>query len=115
MSNFIDYIENTWVEFAKSSDDTTNTVSHAAEAGKRHVVTKVDASFETSTTTGILTLKFGTIQKGGKDIHGAGALDYGTFGLLNPTANQKIEAELPAGGANEHSHITMSGFTIDST
>ena len=115
MADFIDYVEKTWVEFAKSSDASVNTVSHAAEAVKRHVVTKIDASYEESTTTGILTYKHGTTQKAGKDIHGAGALDFGTFGLLNPTANEKVEAALAAGGLGIHSHITMTGFTIDGT
>ena len=115
MADFLDLIEVTWIESAKSSDDSVNTVTHAAEAGKRHVVTKIDASYETATTTGILTFKFGITQKGAKDIHGAGALDLGFFGVLNPTANEKVEAALPAGGAGEHSHITMTGYTIDST
>ena len=66
--------------FSEPGDTTAAllTVTHAAEASRRHSVVKVDASYSVSTVSGLLTVLHGTTEVGTKYIHGSGALDFGT-------------------------------------
>jgi hypothetical protein len=116
----VDIVKNSWTVVA-TADAALATATKAAEgvanaspvgAGQRHhVVTKVDASYESSTQSGLLQVKFGTTVVGSKWIHGAGALDFGVLGFQNPDSNEAVSAELAAGGAGIEGHITLSGYT----
>ncbi len=105
-------INNSWTINGRSGDNAALTVTKAAEANGRHVVVKVDVSYSTSTVTGEVQVKFATTIKGRKDVHGAGAIDFGQRGLLNPTKNEAVSAEFPAGGAGVFGDLSVTGFTV---
>lgn len=108
-------VEESWSEVTAEVDNALATATHAAEVGLRHVITKVEAAYETSATSGLLTIKFGTAVVARKYIHGAGALDFGDPGFINPTANQAVSAELAASGtAGVTAVISLFGFTVRS-
>lgn len=114
MAHLIDYeidvVKNSWVIVATSGAAAVATATKAAEVGRMHIVVKVDASYDTSTDSGLLEVKYASTVKGRKDIHGAGALDYGLLGLQEDTAlNQAVTATLAAGTAI--GHITMTGYS----
>src|SRR5262245_53535291 len=107
-----DVVKGSWVEKANAtallatatrvaegdSAITPSATTLRESAGARHhVVVKVDASYSTSTQSGLLQIKFGTTVVAEKHIHGAGALDFGQLGFQNPTSNQAVSAELQAG------------------
>src|SRR3990170_4756192 len=101
MASFMDYL----VDLVKNSDTATDsqvnalaTATVAAKTGRHNVALKVDASYNSSATSGLLQVKFGATVKAEKYIHGAGAIDFGVYGLQNPVANQALTAELAAGG-----------------
>jgi hypothetical protein len=118
--DLIDIVKNSWTVVA-TADGALATATKAAAgvanatpvaAGQRHHgIVKVDASYESSTQSGLLQVKFGTTVVGSKWIHGAGAIDFGVYGFLNPDSNEAVSAELAAGGAGIEGHITMTGFT----
>ena len=109
----IDLVKNSWVEDAGTgADNTALTQTHAAEAVRHHVVAKVDASYEVSTSSGLLQVKFGTVVVASKFIHGAGAIDFGVLGFQNPTVNQLVEAVLAApGDAGVAGTLVLTGYT----
>ena len=122
----IDLVKGSWVEKANATA-LLATATRAAEgvaaitmppdgvrepAGARHhVVVKVDASYSTSTQSGLLQVKFGTTVIAEKYIHGAGAIDFGMYGHQNDTYNQAVSAELGAGAGGVVGTIAMTGYT----
>lgn len=79
---------------------TVAAVGDATGPGRRHiVVTKVDASYSSSTISGLLRIFFGATVVGEKYMHAAGAVDFGVFGLQNPTPAQAVSATLAASGS----------------
>ncbi len=115
MAHWIDYlidlVKNSQVDTNQSSADTALTVTRAAVAGRHQVVVKCDASYSSSSASGELTILFGTTIIARKDIHGAGAIDFGVFGHQNGTVNQLVEAQLAAGGAGVTSDITFTTYS----
>lgn len=106
----IDTVKNSWVAVSQATAAIT-TATRAAQPGMHNVVCKVDASYETSTQSGELTVLFGTNVIARKTIHGSGAIDFGWKGYQNPTPNQLIEAKLAAGAAGIDGDVTVIGYT----
>ena len=115
MAHWIDYlidsVKNSQVDTQQSSADTAQTVTRAAVAGRHHVILKCDASYSSSSASGELTLLFGTTVIARKDIHGAGAIDFGFLGHQNPDVNELVEAQLAAGGTGVTSDITFTTYS----
>jgi len=115
MAHWIDYlidsVKNSQVDTQQSSADTPQTVTRAAVAGRHHVILKCDASYSSSSASGELTLLFGSTIIARKDIHGAGAIDFGFLGHQNDTVNQLVEAQLAAGGSGVTSDITFTTYS----
>lgn len=83
----------------------------APGAGFRNRVVKVDASYETSSTSGLLTVKSGSTTIARKYIHGAGAIDFSDFGFAALAGDEAISAELAASGtAGVDGIVSISGF-----
>jgi 3-hydroxyisobutyrate dehydrogenase-like beta-hydroxyacid dehydrogenase len=83
-----------------SVDDGSTVATVAGVTGRCHAICKVDASFTSSTVSKTLTVAITTIagvRSIVKDIHGAGAIDFGVFGL-QATAGTDITATLAASG-----------------
>jgi hypothetical protein len=101
MDHLVDLVDGSDCAVA-SVDNGSNAVTIAAPgAGRCLVICKVDASFTSSTVSKTLTVAITTV--GGarsiiKDIHGAGAIDFGIFGLQS-IANTAIVVTLAASGA----------------
>ena len=104
MANINDY----QIDLVKNSDCVATTADNAscvatvaAVAGRCHAVCKVDASFTSSTISKTLTITITTVAGARtiiKDIHGAGAIDFGVYGLQS-IANSAVVATLAASGA----------------
>lgn len=80
----------------------------------RHFLVTVDASYSSSATSGLLTVRFGTNVVAQKTVHGAGAFDF-TFKGLAADVGQDISATLAAGGAGIVGHVTITGFSLPET
>ena len=107
----IDIVKNAWTEpTAVGADNTAVTATHTGQAQRHHVVCKVDASYDDSAATGVLTVLHGTTNIGRKHIHGAGAIDFGVFGFENSTVNDDVSASLSAVAATG-GVITMTGYS----
>ena len=115
MAHYIDYlidqVKNSWVEDNEGSANTAETQTHNAETGRHHVFLKCDASFSSSTASGLLQIKFGTTVVMQKYIHGAGAIDAGDLGFQNATINSLISATLAAGGSGVTGTVTLTGYS----
>lgn len=115
MANINDYemdrIQNAWTENDLSTANAPLTVTHPGAIARHNCVVKVDASFNNVLGTGLLTVKFGSVTKGRKYIHGAGALDFSEFGYEDPVANEAVSATLEAGGSTYVGCITMTGYS----
>ena len=109
----VDRVKNSWTEVSQSTANAAVTVTHAAVAGRRHIITKVDASYSSSTVSAELTVSQGATVIGRKYIHGAGAIDFGVDGLYNPDANEAVSATLAAGGSGVTGDLTLQGFSTD--
>jgi hypothetical protein len=108
--HLLDAVKNSWsVPDQKTNDVAIATT--AAIAGRHHVIFKVDASYSTATVDGEITILFGVAVVARKQIHGAGAIDFGIFGFQNPTVNQAVSAQLTAGGVGVDGDVNMSGYT----
>ncbi len=105
-----DSLQNSYSEIGNATGALL-TVTHAAAAGRRFAVVKVDASYAVSTVSGLLTVIQGTTTIGTKYIHGSGALDFGTdVGFMCPE-NTACSATLDSGGGGTVGTIVMSGFS----
>ncbi len=115
MAHWIDYlidqVKNSWTETNQSAANTAMTVTHAAAAGRHHVGVKFDASFSSSTASGLLQVTYGTTVIAQKTIHGAGAIDFGALGFQNSTVNSLISATIAAGGAGVTGELTLTGYS----
>ena len=115
MASWIDYlidlVKHSWVETNQSGTNTALTVTQAAEAGRHHIITKCDASYSSSTASGLLQIKFGSTVVAQKSIHGGGALDWSVFGFQNPDANEAVSATLAAGGSGVTGELSFNGYT----
>lgn len=79
-------------------------------AGWRERVLKVDASYSTSSTSGLLTVNLGT-NSFTKYIHGSGAIDFSDMlGHPADSLNTAITATLAAGGAGITGTIVIQGY-----
>jgi len=100
---------------ARGSGKQTNLLATATLAapgeGKRMRVVKVDASYSSSSTSGLLQIKSGATVIFEKYIHGAGAHDFSDYGLPAININEAMSAELAAGGAGIVGTVTISGFS----
>ena len=97
-----------------AQDTQTNalaTATVAAITGRSHVFLKCEASYSVSTSSGLLQIKFGTTVKMEKYIHGAGAIDAGILGMINPVQGEAISAELAAGGVAVLGKVCLSYYT----
>ncbi len=107
----IDLVKNSWVE-VDTDDNSISQAVRAAAPGRRHVITKVDASYDTDTTSGELTVLFGAVIVARKFIHGAGAIDFGVYGLQNPDVNEIVQADLAASGTGGIvGDVALTGYT----
>ena len=107
----IDSVKNSQVDTQQSGSDAAQTVTRAAAVGRHHVIMKCDASYSSSSASGELTLYFGTVTIARKDINGAGAIDFGFLGFQNPDVNEKVEAQLAAGGTGVTSDIVFTTYS----
>ena len=87
------------------------TATKAGVPGHRHFLVTVDASYSGSSTSGLLTVRFGTTVVAQKTIHGAGAFDF-TYKGLAAGIGEDISATLAAGGTGVTGHVTISGFSV---
>jgi len=88
----------------------TATLADPGDGFRLHAV-KVDASYETSTTSGLLTVFSGATIIARKYIHGAGAIDFSDNGRMADNASEAMSAQLAASGtAGTDGTVTMSGF-----
>ena len=110
MDYLVDMVRASQVKLGQATNAVA-TATLAAVAGSHNVIVKVDASYTTSTTSGLLTIKFGTTEVARKFVHGAGAIDFGIFGFENPDANELISAALAAGGVGEVGEVVMACYT----
>jgi hypothetical protein len=106
----IDQVENSWTVPIASGAASIGTATKTAVPRMSHVVTKVDASFDTSTQSGLLTVSFGATVVALKDIHGAGAWDPGQLGL-QADVNTTVTAVLSAGAGAVVGHVTLTGYS----
>ena len=111
-THLLEQVVNGWSEVAQQTNAVA-TVTRAADAAKRHVVLKVDASYSSASVSGELTVLFGAAVVARKHIHGAGAIDLGTMGLRNPDLNEAVSASLAAGGAGIVGDVTMTGYNFE--
>jgi len=88
------------------------TATQAAQAGTRHYVLQVDASYSTSSTSGLLQLKSGAALIAEKYIHGSGAFDFASEGLDAENVNEAVSAELASGGVGIIGTVTLMGFSV---
>lgn len=93
-----------------TSADATATIP--AEPGKRHVLVTVDATYSSSSASGLLTVQSGTTVIAKKYIHGSGALDFTYKGLKALSRNQAISATLSSGGVGITGVVTITGYTV---
>lgn len=107
----MDRIQNAWTENDVSTANAAVTVTRTAATGKHHCVVKVDASFSDVLGTGLLTIKFGTVTKARKYVHGSGAIDFSEFGYENPVVSELVSATLAAGGSTYIGCVTMTGYS----
>lgn len=105
----VDVVKNSGVA-VDSQTAAIATATAAAVALRHNVVCKVDASYSSSTVSGLLTVTVGTTVAT-KYIHGSGALDFGVLGFQNPTANQAITASLANGGGGIVGTVVMTFYT----
>ncbi len=101
--------------YVKDDDSQDNSLATATltDPGDkwRMRITKVDASYSDSTTTGLLTLKSGTTIVAEKYIHGAGAIDVADWGLPALNLSEAMSAELAASGSGGViGKVFISGF-----
>ena len=87
------------------------TVALPAVAKRHNVVVKCDASYSTSTQSGLLQILFGSTVVAHKIIHGAGAIDFGGLGHENRNANEAVSAVLAAGAGGVTGYITLTAYT----
>lgn len=102
---------NSWAEKANNTNAVA-TATHSAVAGQRHYIVQVDASFSTSTVSGMLRVKSGSTVLVEKTIHGAGAFDFADTPQDALNVNEAVSAELDAGGAGIIGHINIVGFSV---
>jgi len=107
----IDLVRNSWTEPVQSAGNSVATATHSAEAQRHHVVTKVDASYSSSTASGELTISYNSVVVARKHVHAAGAIDFGLLGFENATVNTAVAASLTAGGAGVVGDITLTGYS----
>jgi hypothetical protein len=111
LDHLLDVVKNSWVDTAQVTG--LNKVTHIAVAGRHHVICKVDASYASAAASHELRIYFdtgaGRVLKARKHIHGQGAIDFGVFGLQNPTVNQAVEAELDADASA--GDVTFTGYS----
>lgn len=111
-----DLVQNSWTEVASAVAGLA-TATRAAEgaasgaAARHHIVCKCDASYSSSTQSGLLEIKFGTTVVAAKYCHGQTAIDFGIFGLENRDANEAVSAELAAGAGGITGKITLTGYS----
>lgn len=114
MAQFMDYVvdsvKNGWTETAQATAAVA-TATHAAAAGRHHVLKRVEASYSASTTSGELTVSFGSTVVARKHIHGAGHIEFPILGYENPDANEAVSAELAAGGGGIVGDVTLHGYS----
>lgn len=108
----VDRLLRSWSEVTASTTNAAATATHAAVAGMRHVVTRIDAGYDTvSAGTRLLTVSFGSTVVWRGFINRVKAID---MELLNTTANQAVSATLASGnGAAIVGNVTIMGYTVD--
>lgn len=105
-------VEGSWSVTSGLLDNALATATRAAEPGRRHVMTKIEASYSSSSTSGLLVVRRGSTVIARKHIHGAGAMDLGDPGFVAST-NEAVSAELSASGtAGVTGTVTVLGFTV---
>lgn len=85
--------------------------TRAAAAGMRHVLVTVDATYSSTSTSGVLTVEFGSTVVAKKYIHGSGSLDFTYKGLI-ADKNQSIVVTLASGGAGVTGIVTITGYSV---
>lgn len=100
------------VNDSDKQDNGVATATLAAQgAGTRMRVVKVDASYESSTVSGLLQIKSGSTVIREKYIHGSGAIDAGDMGIPANALNEAMSAVLAASGAGgTDGTVTIQGF-----
>jgi hypothetical protein len=87
------------------------TATLTAVVAHRLRLMKVDASYELSTQTGLLTVKSGTTTIFRKYIHGSGAFDFAELsGVPANAIGEAMSAELQAGAAGIDGTVSLTGF-----
>lgn len=97
-----------------SDDSQTNATATATLAapgtGWRNRLLKVDASYSTSATSGVLTVNMGT-NTFTKYVHGSGAIDFADiFGIPADSLNTAITVTLAAGGVAIIGNLVIQGY-----
>jgi len=87
------------------------TVTMPAAVKRHNVVVKCDASYSSSTQSGLLQILFGATVVAHKVIHGAGAIDFGGLGHENRNVNEAISAVLQAGAGGITGYVTLTGYS----
>lgn len=98
-----------WMVHATASNDTA-TASKAAATGKRHTLSSVHASYDTSTVSKNLTITVtiaGTSTTSIHVIHGADVIPL----ELRGDVNTAVSAALEAGGSSVDGYVTILGHT----
>lgn len=98
---------NDWVEYATANAATATAARAAPTNGTRHIINYVVASYETSTTSGILTIKKGTTAVLLHMVHGGDVLPLEMMG----NTNEAVSAELASGGAGIDGYVSIHGLT----
>lgn len=96
-----------WTE-RDSQDNALATAERAAEEHGRHVIMYAVASYEISSTSGLLQIKQGGVVVAEHYIHGADVVPLELYG----EANQAASAELaPSGTGGVLGKVTLVGYT----
>lgn len=99
-----------WTE-SDSKDNATATATHALEAGARHCITKVIASFGAAAAGKLLQIKKGAVVAAEYFIHNADEIDF-SDSPLRGNAGEAVSAVLVASGTGGVlGKVTMFGYT----
>lgn len=108
----------TWSETGDSDPNTALTLTHAAEAGKRHYVTMIEVAISGAAAGADITveLKDGDTTKW-KEIIGNGATQGERVGFvylhgIKMNENSDVNLVVSAGGDGVVTHVNMAGKTV---
>jgi hypothetical protein len=114
----VDRLARSWTEIVSGTANTAATVTHAGVTGAKHVVTRIDATYDVATTTNasLLEIRFGSTVVWRSYVHGLNNTPNRVFAdmeLMNSTTGQAIDAVMSTTVAGVKAIMTLHGYTVD--